>query len=185
MFKYVEKENLIETEIEGLVLYKNKEPFIDQRGSLFKLTPNLYNSDLEIKIADLVNVIADDKKPRGGHYHKESQDHAWCFFGTALWYFVDFRNEKQKEKPVFACILGVDKINNEVFSDIPDFSVNKIKKMIHLNIPSGVYHIVWPLGGKPLMLTEAKTMEFDESDYVRIKPDNIPELVKFKKKYKL
>jgi hypothetical protein len=184
-YKYTEKENLIETGIDGLVVYKNKEPFIDERGSLFKLKPNQYNPDLDIKIADLVNVIADDKKPRGGHYHKISQDHAWCFYGTALWFFVDFRDESLKEKSTFACILGLDGIDDGIFSDLPDFSIKKIKKMTHLNIPQGIYHIVWSLGDKPLMLTEAKTEEFNESDYVRISPDEIKEVIEFKKKYNL
>ncbi len=177
----------ITTGIEDLIIYKNKV-ITDPRGSLLRLAHDIpHNSNFKEGVKNLIAVIAEDtKKPRGGHYHKLSCDETFIIQGTSLWYFLDMREGENKGKEYF-CIVGSDcKFNLSVLNGIDVFDFKKDDFLAHIHIPSGVYHVVWSLDNlRPVVLIEAKTQEFDEADYVRIDPDKIPELVKFKEKYKL
>lgn len=186
-YEYSDKETTIETPVAGLIIYKNKV-FGDARGSLMQLAPSIpLNPHFPLGIKDLASGVAiDGTKPRGAHYYKTAEKDIWNIYGTALWYFLDMRDESPTKHAAYACIVGFreEELDNK-FSDLPIFFVERLQWLPHFHIPPGVYDLVWKLGKEPAVFTETKTTIHDESDYVRIAPDDIEEVREFTRKYRL
>lgn len=174
---------IITTDIEDLVIHRNRM-FVDDRGALFQLAPNIdTNPHFPDGVKNLIAVNVFDKKPRGGHYHKVGADDVFTLKGLALWHFVDFRDEHVPRK-TFSCIVGFgEKVTPGFFSDIPTFYAEQEGGHAHIHCPPGVYHTVWSIGKESLIFVEGKTTEYNEEYYVRMPMQDIPELCDFISKH--
>lgn len=149
------------TIIEGLYVSESKI-IEDSRGALFQLGQGQFKN--------LIAVTIKDNKPRGGHYHKKAIDEVWTVSGCALWFFIDMRDESTSKGKVFSCRAEINADSGT---------------LTRIQIPAGVYHIIWKLSNEPMMFIETKTMTYDERDYIRIPDDSISDLFKFKKENNL
>lgn len=163
----------LKTSIDGLLIYFNK--FIeDYRGYLCEIAPKGFKNDILKKygVSNIVFVSFSKKGiHRGSHYHKENYDIAYVPYGTALWYFYDTRpNSKSFKKEEFI-LVGKNSLNKKIDPAIKDLTIEKNNKLALIVIPPGVYHIIFSLSQVPAVIIEFSSKIYDESDYIRIKPE--------------
>lgn len=155
----------MKTRIEGLTIRFNKVVF-DKRGYLCEISK-------QTKYRALAVIFSKKGVGRGGHYHLENYDLACVPYGTALWYFYDIRKKSPTKGNEEYILAGEDSLipQNTI---IRDFTIKKTKKIALITIPPGVYHLVYAVSHQKPILLEFASHAYDESDYVRIAPEKMP-----------
>ncbi len=144
----------------------------DHRGYLGEIVPGgIVHPFLWGKLGHIYASVATGKHiARGGHYHGKNIDRFCTLSGSALWIFVDYRNP---EHTAFAIILGEKEFKND-FS-IKNYTID-LGYMVTASVPVGVYHIFIPLTDERVTVLSLASEVHDDDDYVRIKPQDIPEI---------
>ena len=175
---------ILKTPIANLLIRRNKV-VMDARGYLCELAPGgLKDEMLAAGVSNLVAVGATKQfVPRGSHYHLTNIDNAWFVAGSAMWFFHDFRGASSSRGVNYAVVVGYEAPPKR-FSDLPHALIRD-GVMAHIQIPAGVYHIMWPLTKAPAVLIETASVPYDEKDYVRMKPREVPGLMEFMQRYGL
>lgn len=165
-------EEIINTGIGGLKIKINKV-VPDKRGALCEILPDgINNNFLKNKIGNIYASIATGREARAGHYHFKNIENFYTLSGTALWIFKDFRNESPTFGKIYCVILGFDDIKTE---NINSFTIDS-SKMAQVTVPAGVYHVFCPLTEKPVTVLAIASEPHNDKDYVRINPEEIPEI---------
>lgn len=153
---------MIKTNIEGLRLNENKVTG-DERGVLYELIPGGTNNEsVKEGIGNIYAAIAQEKgTPRAGHFHNLNVENIFTLTGSALWFLKDFREDSPTKGESFLVILGSE--SHEI-GEIPQYTL-KDKKLIHLHIPTGVYHTFWPLTDNPVMVVSIASHPHNPEDH--------------------
>lgn len=172
----------IATSIAGLTVVRNKA-IGDARGWLGELLPGgAAHPDAKEGLGNIyLSVAVGRGVARAGHYHHRQSEVFFTVTGTALWAFRDYR----ENSPTFGSIQTV------VFSDeeipqgpAPLYHIGP-EAMPGIVVPHGVYHVYWALTDEPVRVVCIATTPHDESDYVRLLPDEIPGLQAMVATYKV
>jgi len=153
---------MIKTSIEGLKLSENKVAG-DERGVLYELIPGGTNNEsVKGGIGNIYAAVAQEKGvPRAGHFHNTNVENIFTLTGSALWFLKDFREKSPTKGESFLIILGSEHVKIE---DLPQYTL-KDKKLIHLHIPTGVYHTFWPLTDNPVMVVSVASHPHNPEDH--------------------
>ncbi len=155
-------EQLIKTPIEGLKIRINKV-VPDHRGYLCELAPR--GSEDEMLSSGIKNIYlstATQKKvSRGGHYHFKNIENFFTLYGTALWFFKDFRKNSKTKGKIFNVILGSQDFKGDLLSITIDQN-----KMAQVIVPPEVYHAYYPISQEPVLVLAIASEPYTKEDYV-------------------
>lgn len=172
---------IIKTNIEGLDIRINKV-IKDERGFLTQI-PNSVSDDpfLKAGIKNIYVSVAQKKfVARAGHYHNKNIENFFAISGTSLWLFIDCRKESPTFNNFYTVILGSKKPSLE--SGTPFYTIDE-SQMAQVLVPSGVYHVFWPLTDEDVTILALASETYDEKDYGRPDLNNYsqikPHLAKF------
>jgi len=167
----------VETGISGLKIKVNKV-VMDKRGVLCELSAGENDNFLASGVKNIYASIATGKHTaRAGHFHFKNVENFYTLSGTALWFFKDCRKGSPTHGKEFKIILGFDKPN--VSTKTPFLTIDN-SQMAQVLVPSGVYHIFWPLTEAPVTVLAIASEPYDKDDYAR--PDSeIPTIDKILK----
>jgi len=165
----------IETGIDGLKIKVNKV-VSDKRGVLCELSKGETDDFLANGVKNIYASIATGKHiPRAGHYHFKNVENFYTLSGTALWFFKDCRKDSPTHGKEFKIILGFDK--SSLSSKMPCLTIDN-SEMAQILVPTGVYHIFWPLTEKPVTVLAIASEPYDKKDYGQPAPEEIPKIDK-------
>ncbi|MDG7018272.1 MAG: dTDP-4-dehydrorhamnose 3,5-epimerase family protein [Nitrososphaerota archaeon] len=160
----------LETTIGGLFVGSNKV-VTDGRGSLFELVPGGIQKEF-FHSPNIGNIYASKavKKyvPRAGHYHSACTDIFLTISGTVLWHFEDFRAQSRTYGRKFAFTCS-DKEEPPI-KGIAHHARN-LNGVPLLVVPTGVYHLYFPLTDEPALVLGVTSLPYDSSDYHDPIPD--------------
>ncbi len=176
-------EELVETSIEGLKIKLGKV-VPDSRGLLAELSPagtahKFFNSGI-----NNIYISSSEKKHtlRAGHLHYKNIENFYTLSGTALWVFVDLRKESPTYNKIFSVVLGSKSM--ETNTDDPQYTLDK-SQMAQILVPAGVYHAYWQLTDDPVIVLALASQQYDEKDYDRTPPSDIPNIREKVKSYNI
>ena len=165
---------IIKTPIEGLKIKLNKV-IGDRRGYLYELAPGGKDNEfLRDGIGNIYCSTATQRGiPRGGHYHEKLVENFFTISGLALWLFKDFRKKSSTFGKAWGVILGEEeKIN--LPASFPAYLLPYV--MAQVWVPAGVYHVYYPLTSSKVIVLAVTSLPHDDSDYVRLLPDQDKDL---------
>jgi len=163
---------IIQTNIEGLTIRINKV-VKDERGFLAEIAPYAEDSFLKAGIGNIyVSVAKERNVAKAGHFHKKNVENFFTISGTSLWLFVDCRNDSLTFNKFYTVILGS---KNFPQADTPFYTIED-SKMAQVLVPSGVYHIFWPITDDDVTVLAIASEPYDKSDYEKIDLNNYPEI---------
>ncbi|MDO8425175.1 MAG: hypothetical protein Q7T01_01525 [bacterium] len=153
------------TTIAGLELHHTKVVG-DSRGMLAELIRNgSANPILGAGLGNLYVSIAMGKHiARAGHHHTNNLERFFTLSGCALWYFSDLREDSPTRGHQYACVLGADRPRDAVPD--PVYVLADID-MVRAIVPTGVYHVFWPLTEAPVSVLAAASVSHELEDVVR------------------
>jgi dTDP-4-dehydrorhamnose 3,5-epimerase-like enzyme len=154
----------LETPIDGLFIGSNKT-ISDERGSLYELVPNgIQNQFFPSHAVGNIYASKAVKKyiPRAGHYHKSCVDIFLTVTGTVLWYFEDFREDSGTRGETFAFTCGESETSP--LPSVPHLP-NHVNGVTFLLVPTGVYHIYFPLSDTPALIFAVSSEPYNAADY--------------------
>ena len=163
--------NVIKHNIDWLEFLNNKL-VVDDRGFLWEIVPWwMNNSFLWWELWHIYASVATGKHiPRWWHYHFKNIDRFATLSGSALWFFVDYRESK---RTFFCVILGKTSFPNN--QGIPSYTIDN-NFMLAVKVPPWVYHAFVPLTQEEVLVMSLASQEHDDSDYERISLFDIPEI---------
>lgn len=196
-------QKFIRTKIDGLMIYFNKV-VKDERGYLCEIAPggiknpHFFFDKKKFRTLDLPSkyksplfkygfgdahaiVFKKIGSSRGGHYHKTNYDLSFILSGTCLCYFYDsrkFSKTYRKEEIFLAGNKSIKLKRGNI--KIKDFTIESKKKIALILIPPGIYHIFYSLSKENPNLFVFASQRYNEKDYVRIKPEDLPTYDKLK-----
>jgi len=162
------------TPIKGLYLRLVKT-IADERGFLAELFSGVNEENFFFSkgIKHILAVVAKTKGvPRGGHYHKTSYENSWVVGGTGIWYFYDFNPSSPSFQKSAAFLVGEKSMLIPRELQIADYTLETKGSICQIFVSPYIYHLIIPLE-VPLTFFETATHVYDETDYVRIKPQDI------------
>jgi len=144
----------------------------DSRWFLWEIIPWwISNPFLDWKLWHIYTSVATWKHiARWWHYHFKNIDRFATISWSALWIFIDYRNDNKK---VFPIILWSKKIENNF--GIDNYTIDN-NYMVSVKVPVWVYHLFIPLTDENVTVLSLASEEHDDNDYVRISPFKIPEI---------
>ncbi len=165
---------VVNTGIEGLLIRINKV-VKDDRGFLAEIAPfGLEDAFLKAGVKNIYVSAATEKNvARAGHLHKKNIENFFTVAGTALWLFVDCRQDSPTFKKFYSVILGYKKTTSE--SNIPSYIIED-SQMAQVLIPAGVYHVFWPLTEDRVTVLAIASESYNKDDYDKIDLNNYPEI---------
>lgn len=174
-------EEIIETSIEGLKIKLNKVVG-DQRGVLCEIAPGGFVHEFfKNGIGNAYSSIATGRHTaRAGHFHHKNVENFYTLSGTALWIFKDLREKSQTFNKTFAVILGYDKPTNS--NNVVHYTIDEMK-MAQVVVPTGVYHVYWPLTDEKVVVVAAASEPYRKEDYVHIDWKEIEDIKNFVSKF--
>lgn len=190
----------LKTRISSLKIHLNKIVG-DKRGYFCDLAetdnPIWKAKDAKNKVKHLHASIAIKKGvARGEHYHVRLVENFWILSGTALWIFHDFNKKSKTYGKTYSLILGFLPKKNPLLTKegsadrsrrgvvVKHYFIDK-GKLAQIEIPPHVYHAFWPLTNKPVVAVATGTTEYDPTDFVKPKIEDVPEAVRILRKFKL
>ncbi len=174
---------IIQTSIDGLKIKLNKV-IGDKRGYLYEIAPGGNGNELiNGEIGNIYCSSATQKGvARGGHYHHKLIENFCVISGTALWLFKDFRQSSKSYGKIYAVIVGEKAKGVEKF-DVPSYCLPEVSAQVL--VPAGVYHVYYPLSDEKVEVIAITNLPHDNSDYVRLLPEEDESLKKFLEKLNL
>ena len=166
----------VKTPIDGLKIKLNKV-IGDKRGYLYEIAPGGNDNELiQGKIGNIYCSSATKKGvARGGHYHHKLIESFCVVQGTALWLFKDFRKSSKTYGKTYALILG-EKTKKVSKLKLPSYFLTEVSAQAL--VPSGVYHVYYPLTNRKVIVIAITNLPHDSSDYVRFAPEEDRDLKK-------
>lgn len=168
----------INTTIDGVTILLNR--FIgDERGWLGELLPN-GNANLDVKdgLGNIYLSVATGKYiTRAGHYHHRQSELFFTVSGVALWAFRDYR----ELSPTFGKVYSVVFTDSEIDTNFPLYRIGA-DAMPGIVVPHGVYHVYWALADAPVRVVCMATTPHDDTDYVRLLPEEVSGINEIAKK---
>ncbi|OGL60982.1 hypothetical protein A3E96_01390 [Candidatus Uhrbacteria bacterium RIFCSPHIGHO2_12_FULL_46_13] len=170
----------ISTAIDGLTIVMNRA-IGDERGWLGELVPGgVSNSDVKDGLGNIYLSVAVGKNiARAGHYHYRQSELFFTITGTALWAFRDYR-EGSKTFGALQAMVFTDEAKPD--GPAPVYRVGE-SGMPYVIVPHGVYHVYWALTDTPVRVVCVATTPHDNADYVRLRPDEVPDVSNLLKSY--
>ncbi len=168
----------IATPIQGLTITLRKVVG-DPRGMVAEMIPGgTENPDAAVGIKHIYASIGTGKHiSRAGHYHDRKVEFFYALTGTVLWAFQDLR----KDSPTFGKTYGVVVGWSPCNVPGPQYVLEQ-NQMAQMLVPTGVYHVYWPLTDEKVVNICIASTVHDE-DYVRMKPEELPEMVTLARAY--
>ena len=167
--------------IDGLVLTKNKR-IADDRGYLGELLPGGTDNVLaQNGIKNIYLSVATGSFPRAGHYHHEQVENFFPVTGSVVWAFQDFRESSATFGAVCAVVVTREQSRYNAIVDPSVTLIDAGEAFIGLTVPTGVYHVYWPLLGETSETVCVASTPYNPADYVHIAPDTMPNLMRIVK----
>ena len=169
----------ISTSIDGLEVVLNKA-IGDSRGWLGELVPGgTVNPDVKDGLGNIYLSVATGKNiARAGHYHYRQSDLFFTITGASLWVFRDYREESKTFGAVYAAVFASEDVS------IAQASTYRVgESMPYVFVPHGVYHVYWALTDTPVRVVCVATTPHDDTDYVRLGPNEVPGLADLVRSY--
>ena len=170
----------VTTSIIGLEVGLNRA-IGDARGWLGELVPGgAANPDVKDGLGNVYLSVAVGKNiARAGHYHFRQSELFFTVTGAALWAFRDYRDDSKTFGKVYAAVFTAEAVPG---GSAPTYQVSE-QSMPCLVVPRGVYHVYWALTDTPVRVICVATTPHDETDYVRLRPDEVPGLADLVRPY--
>jgi len=169
-------EKVIDTGIEGLRIKLNKI-VPDERGALCEMAPGGFVHEFfRDGVRNMYSSIATGKHvARAGHWHHKNVENFFTLTGTALWAFKDMREDSKTAGKTFAVVLGFDDIGT--VDGVDSHTIDK-SEFAQFVVPTGVYHIYWPLTEKQVTAVAVASQPYKCADYEYVDWNTIPEMRK-------
>src|SRR3989338_915071 len=170
----------ISTAIDGLTIVMNRA-IGDARGWLGELVPGgVSNSDVKDGLGNIYLSVAVGKNiARAGHYHYRQSELFFTITGAALWAFRDYRDDSKTFGALYAVVFAAEDAPR---GPAPIYQVSE-QSMPYIVVPHGVYHVYWALTDTPVRVVCVSTTPHDDTDYVRLRPDEVPDVSNLLKSY--
>lgn len=162
----------VNTNINGLLIRINKV-VRDSRGFLAEIMPfGFEDTFLQAGLKSIhVSVATEKNVARAGHLHKKNVENFFTVSGTALWLFVDCRKESPTFNNFYSIILGQKNPISE--TSVPSYIIED-SQMAQVLVPTGVYHIFWPLTDEDVTILALSSEPYNKDDYEKLDLKNIP-----------
>ncbi len=168
---------VINTNIHGLSIRMNKV-VKDNRGFLAEIAP--FGLEYDFLKAGLkgihISVATEKNVARAGHSHKKNIENFFTISGTALWLFVDCRQDSPTFNKFYSVILGQE--NPTLETDTPSYII-KDSQMAQVLVPAGIYHIFWPLTDEDVTIIALASEPYNKDDYDKINLGDYPEIKEY------